>query len=146
MVDAADYEWAMERRWYLGTDGYAYHGFKDGEGRTRQVALHRELLGLRRGDRVEVDHINRVRLDNRRANLRKLTRAENAQNFSSRGGSSKYRGVSWNKARQRWEAYAMLDRKQHRVGQFKTEEEAADAAARFREMHMPFSAEGTAAA
>jgi hypothetical protein len=45
--------------------------------------LHRLILGLEPGSDLECDHINRNPWDNRRANLRKVTRKENCAN---RGG------------------------------------------------------------
>jgi len=40
-----------------------------------------------------VDHINKNTLDNRKENLRLVTKSENGQNSKQRGGTSQYRGV-----------------------------------------------------
>ena len=51
----------------------------------------------------QIDHINRIRHDNRLANLRLATRFENAQNTSLRKNNlSGVRGVSWYKKSNRW--------------------------------------------
>jgi hypothetical protein len=90
-----------------------------------RIYLHRAVLGLPPGDLLRVDHINGDTLDNRRANLRVATTAQNAQNQGSRGGSSRHRGVTWDKSRKKWMATATLDGRRRTIGRFGTEEEAA---------------------
>jgi hypothetical protein len=53
---------------------YAYTGIKS----KRSGLLHRVIMGW--PDKLTVDHINRDRLDNRRANLRNVTLKENCNN------------------------------------------------------------------
>lgn len=75
-----------------------------------------------------VDHINGDRKDNRLCNLRAASRGENLKNMSVSGkGSSKYKGVSWNKAVKQWTAYISVDNKKVHLGCFSSEEEAANA-------------------
>ncbi len=103
LVDPTDAHLA-DRRWRAHPKGYV-----QGDGST---LLHREVLGLIKGDGIEVDHINRDKLDCRRSNLRILTHAQNRQNNDPsgnqtwRGGgtSSRHRGVSWDKRRGKWKA------------------------------------------
>ena len=64
LIDDADARLA-DFTWRLGRTGYAVR-WRDGG----TIYLHREVLGLERGDGLEADHVNRDRLDNRRANLR----------------------------------------------------------------------------
>ena len=142
LVDDEDAGLATEFRWSLNANGYAWRSIMGG---TRHVYLHRQLLGLERGDRRQVDHVNRNKLDNRRSNLRVVTPAENRQNTPALGGSSRHRGVRWDAARGKWAASVQLDRKHRYVGRFDTEDEAAQAAAAFRRKHMPYSAEDVAA-
>lgn len=73
-----DYEDALRvavYRWHRNSNGYAARP----AGQGRIVLMHRQLLGLSPGDGVEVDHVNRDKLDNRRENLRAGTHAENAR-------------------------------------------------------------------
>lgn len=73
----------------------------------------------------EIDHVNRDRRDNRIANLRSATRAENARNVPSHAGStSKYRGVSWNAARGKWVAQIYIGGRNRRLGTFADEDAA----------------------
>jgi hypothetical protein len=140
VVDAMDAERVGLFRWYLGTDGYA-QSYDD---TFKTVLMHRVVLALEPGNRLEVDHFNRDKLDNRRANLRVVTHASNGQNIASRtGATSQYRGVTWRPANRhrKWVATAKLDGRQIHIGGFLTELEAARAAAQWRAAHMPFSVE-----
>jgi hypothetical protein len=144
LVDEDDFPALIRHRWRLDSRGYAVRNVRYGprrEGRQRAILMHREILGLRPGDGVKTDHRNRDPLDNRRENLRVCTYAENNQNVPARGGSSEYRGVSWNKRARRWTATVRLRGKQHHLGYFDDELEAAGAAADFRREHMPYAEE-----
>ncbi len=102
--------------------------------------MHRLILGLEAGDPLQADHINRDRLDNRRANLRAVTASQNRHNQGSRpGSSSTHRGVSWSEKRGRWEASVNVNGRAHFLGRFADELDAARVASEFRREHMPFS-------
>ena len=73
----------------------------------------------------DIDHINRVKSDNRLCNLRMATHAENMQNTSMyRNNTSGHVGVSWHKATQKWIACITLSKKQIHIGIFHSLEEA----------------------
>lgn len=77
---------------------------------------------------AEMDHINRVRDDNRFCNLREATIAQNRQNtlgHSSRRYS--YKGVKKRANRKRWTASIFEGGKSKHLGTFDTEEEAGKA-------------------
>jgi len=126
-------------RWTLDSGGYAI-GRPTGDGRPER--LHRFLLGLQPGDPRVGDHIDGNRLDNRYSNLRVLSLAANAQNTSSRGASSSYRGVSWDTRSGLWVAQARVDGRHRHVGSFDDELAAAEAAEAFRLEHMPAAVAG----
>lgn len=105
----------------------------------KQELLHRRVLGLAPGDPRHVDHINGDTLDNRSANLRIATPAQNSQNRGSSGGSSKHRGVGWIKSWRRWRASVHMGRKAKRQDHFKDELQAAVVASEWRRELMPFS-------
>lgn len=144
MVDTADAEWVSQWRWYRSGKGYAVRngGVED---HYRTILLHRDLLGLPRiGREPQVDHINRDRLDNRRANLRVGSAQLNAENRPSLGGSSQYRGVYWHTAGKRWRAVGVFSGVPFTIGSWHTELEAARAAACWRAVHMPGAVEDPA--
>jgi hypothetical protein len=72
----------------------------------------------------ELDHRNRIKIDNRLINLRWCSRSDNQRNTKKRDGcSSKYKGVSFNKQGKVW--VAEVSRKT--IGRFKTEDDAYNA-------------------
>jgi len=76
----------------------------------------------------EIDHINGERGDNRIANLRECTRAENCQNKSAKRTSrASHIGVGWNSACNKWSAQICCNGKQYYLGVFKRQEDAARA-------------------
>jgi len=74
----------------------------------------------------EVDHINRVRHDDRWINLREATRRCNMKNCSVRKNSkSGITGVCWDKINNKWRVRIIdLDEKEDFVGRFKSKREA----------------------
>ena len=73
------------------------------------IRMHRLILSRVLGRELVpneyVDHINHDGLDNRRSNLRLSTKGQNAANTAKCGHakSSRFRGVSWDKANRKWE-------------------------------------------
>jgi hypothetical protein len=136
IVDADIVASLGEWRWCLSSDGYAKRTPRV-DGRRVVIYLHRLVADAKPGE--DVDHINRDRLDCRRANLRVGTRALNLQNVASRGGTSRHRGVSWHRGAGRWRATVKLAGKAHHLGLFDDEERAAEAAIAFRAEHMDWA-------
>ena len=66
-------------------------------------------------------------LDNRRANLRICSNAQNQQNTGPRKGSSPFKGVSWSARKKKWLVQFRHDGRYHFVGYFGDEEMAARA-------------------
>jgi hypothetical protein len=90
--DLLDYLSQYKWRWQ---SGYAATTITAEDGSRKTVKMHRLIAGAKPGDIV--DHINRVRYDNRRANLRLATVLENSHNKGKIYGpfvSSDYVGVS----------------------------------------------------
>lgn len=139
MIDPQDARLAAYR-WHLDK-GYVARSVRSGH-TVRKVYLHREVLGLAPGDGVQGDHRNLNKLDCRRSNLRVATNALNAQNQTSYAGSSStYRGVSLHRQTGKWRAEGKRDGKNHYLGLFAREEDAAAAARAWRLAHLPFTNE-----
>jgi hypothetical protein len=135
LVDAGDLPMLQGFHWTLTKEGYAHQNSKRAAYR-----MHRMIMGMANNDGRQVDHINRNRLDNRRANLREVTNAQNRQNLPAMPGStSRFRGVSWDRATKTWIAQCRKDDRIYWLGRFTSEVQAARVAERFRTEHLPFA-------
>jgi hypothetical protein len=135
LVDDEDFEAISAYRWHLH-EGYAGRNALI-DGCKRIILMHRQILGLVPEDTGRTgDHKNRDRLDNRRENLRIITRAQQRENVSPYGRSG-VRGVSFRDGR--WRARC---RNKH-LGSFPTIEEAEAVVRAYRAQHMPFSEEAS---
>jgi len=75
-----------------------------------------------------VDHINRIKNDNRLCNLRDCTVSENFMNrIQYSTNNSGFKGVSWAKRENKWRASIVKNRKQFHVGYFDSAKDAHDA-------------------
>jgi hypothetical protein len=95
--------------------------------------MHQMVLGVPPG--MEVDHINRDRLDNRRCNLRPATEGQTADNSNRRkDNKSGFKGVHFH--HNGWRAQIRHRGTRCDLGTFPTKEQAAaayrDAALRFK--------------
>lgn len=124
LVDSRFADVVAEWSWHDNGVGYA----RNGGNLPRMVYLHRFVLwlsGVECGDR-QVDHINNDRLDNRLCNLRVVSRSENQCNRPLQNGK-KYRGVRWDKRRNKYEAKLVRNRQTQFLGRFDNEIDAAKA-------------------
>lgn len=78
------------------------------------------------GRKLVIDHINNIKSDNRIENLQLITQRKNASKDRI-GYTSKYIGVSWAKARNRWLSCICVNGKTKTIGYFKDEKKARDA-------------------
>jgi hypothetical protein len=114
----------------------------------RSYSIHRIVWIMHHGPiptDLEIDHINRIRTDNRIENLRAVTHLENCWNQSNRiDNTTGTSGVQWNGQIMMWTArLAILHVKNIYLGSFKTKEEAI-AARRAAEVCMRFHFKGKA--
>jgi hypothetical protein len=141
VIDADDvpivegFFWSVARRRHMI---YAQRGIPGGI-----ILMHRAIKNAPNG--LQVDHIDRDGLNNRRANLRFATHAQNNQNKAMHPlNSSGFKGVSLYKPNGRWRAY--IDKDGHRtcLGYFATPEEAHAAyVAAASTLHGDFANTGT---
>jgi len=140
IVDAADATWLNQWHWSL-SHGYAVRGTYRG-GVQRSIRMHRELMASQLSKGLTPDHINRNRLDNRRANLRVITQQQNMQNQASQiGRTSIFRGVHFDRQTGLWRAEVKTAGKRFRLGRFASEVDAAEAARIVRLREMPYATE-----
>jgi hypothetical protein len=133
---------------------YAERSIRLPNGKYSRILMHREVLSLPKGEVMEntplasstknqilktknyhrdysdgyvIDHINRNGLDNRRANLRLATVAQNAWNSKKRNSHSGYKGVCYDKVKQRWRAAIVNHGRRIHLGYFEDKIAAAKA-------------------
>lgn len=129
IVDPDDFERLNKHKWHakkFKNSYYAARSVRIAAKRRVPVQMHREIIDP--PDHLYVDHINRNGLDNRKANLRLATCAQNVINraiIKRRNSPSKYKGVTWHKHRKKWQAQICYDGKHKTVGYFDDEFEAA---------------------
>jgi hypothetical protein len=127
LVDAKDEPLLRRHKWHLlagNATNYAAAGIWR-SGKMKTIRMHRLILDARPGQMV--DHVNGNGLDNRRANLRLCSNAENKRNGAVRADSgSCYRGVHC-RANGKWRAHIGMAGKRIWLGTFDTPEAAAHA-------------------
>lgn len=138
IVDDADLEFFSQWKWHVvdrvGGSRYVERSCKSG-GKKMHIFLHREILGLKKGDGVYGDHIDGNTLNNSRSNLRRCALAQNIANAKKHGtdNTSEFKGVCWDRARAKWVAQIKIHRRHIFLGRFYVEVDAArayDAAAK----------------
>ncbi len=122
LFDDDDAPEILTRRWRLHT---AKSGKQYAVTGKRSVFMHHSVISPRPG--LYIDHINGNGLDNRRSNLRLCTHAENMRNRRPQGGSSRFKGVSLNRATGKWRAGITLDGRTISLGTYENERDAAAA-------------------
>lgn len=128
LVDDEDVDRLSALSWWLTPQGYAVAKLPAVNGHRRTIGMHRFLLDD--PPTAAVDHINRNKRDNRKANLRACTDSENCRNQGKRRGcSSRYRGVSWNKRKSAWQVVVRENGRLKWKGWYASEAEAARIAA-----------------
>ncbi|MGL6208700.1 MAG: hypothetical protein ACRC14_02580 [Paracoccaceae bacterium] len=96
------------------------------DGKSCAVYMHRTLLSVT--PETDGDHIDGNGINNRRANLREATAAQNQHNQRTRAdNTSGVKGVDWNKGRQKWRARIKINKQSVLLGLFTSIADAAKA-------------------
>jgi hypothetical protein len=133
VVDDDDFNFVNQYRWQI-VNGYAKTRIFIGRAsnwkagiyhyKYKGIYMHRFVMDAQPGQ--EIDHINRNKLDNRKANLRFCTQSQNTANsFGKLRKYSKYKGVTKTKGSRGWIAQIMVNYSQIYLGTFPTEKDAA---------------------
>ena len=123
------FEYLKKFNWSLSTNGYAYTAnrkyLKFPDIKKKCVYLHRIIFDRYKEQKMYIDHANRNKLDNRLKNLRYATNQLNQYNTNlPKNNTSKYIGVTFCKKTKKWISQIMFNRKNIKIGRFKTKKEA----------------------
>lgn len=111
----------------ISNHGYQQYTLKEGE--KKKIVLAHQVVAQAfldyeiKGFKKVVDHIDNNKQNNKLDNLQVISVRENTSK-DRKNKSSKYTGVSWNKAYKKWYAEIRSSNKRWNLGLFKTEEEA----------------------
>lgn len=98
LVDNSDYEWLNRWKWCCNSTGYAVTtGKMINRKKGITFLMHRLVMWLKPGDKLQVDHKNHNKLDNRKCNIRTCTPSQNNQNQRR-----KDKGLSYCKQTKKW--------------------------------------------
>jgi hypothetical protein len=129
IIDADDVGLVSGVLWCSAKTGnavYAVTRRKDAAGKPSNLYMHRLLMG--HTNVTPVDHRDLNGLNNRKANLRIVSVAENAKNCRlSLLNRSGVKGVSWRQDRGKWQVHIRIDYKRISLGHFSFLEDAAAA-------------------
>ena len=129
IVDPEDFERLNKYKWHAIKSTNTFYAVRNKSTGKKYISIgmHRQILHP--PGHLMVDHINHNGLDNRKANLRLATCAQNSYNrihFRKRK-TSKYTGVSWQKQRRKWIVLIYYNKKSKFLGHFDDEIQAAKA-------------------
>lgn len=123
VVDDEDFAFLSQYSWYLISRKYAARDVRD-DGTKKTVYMHRIVASAPNG--MDVDHINRNQLDNRRSNLRVCTKSQNLANRPKQtNNKSGFKGVYYHKPLKKWTAQIAVAGRSIHLGVFKDPREAA---------------------
>lgn len=122
IIDISDIAIVKGMHWsYDRQDNYAKTNING-----KSVGLHRFITGC--PDGFDPDHINNNGLDNRRLNLRIVTRSQNSMNSRMKSNNkSGITGVSWDKTKNQWHVKICVNYKQKTIGYYNDLEDAINA-------------------
>ena len=125
LVDDEDFEYLKWYRWHTLKSQSKSNLIPNYYARNISMGLmHRTILNP--PDNMEIDHINGDTLDNRKENLRIVSKRQNLQNHHS-PKSSVYPGVCWHKRQNKWISNISINGVKKHLGMFEYEKEAAEA-------------------
>lgn len=117
LIDEQDKKLFADKNIKISGFGYAFYYENK-----KAHYIHKILLG---NPKAIVDHINGNKLDNRRSNLRVVSRADNRANSKPQRNKSGYRGVYWRSDRGKWIARIHEGKNYLYIGSYGDVKEAA---------------------
>jgi hypothetical protein len=122
-INSEDYELVLPYSWYAKKGKNTYYAANKNKS---VIYMHRLILGLT-DPNLKGDHIDHNGLNNCRNNLRVATNSQNNFNAVKRRGhaSTKYKGIYYDRSREKWACEIKVNKKKKYIGRFKSEVKAA---------------------
>lgn len=147
LIDTEDLEKVMllGLSWFIvkskSGNVYSCYQKRDRKKVVERGLMHRIITNAKQGQTV--DHINNNGLDNRKCNLRFVSKKENGQNRTKAQINSKsgVLGVHWKDSRNKWEAGIRVDGKRIHLGVFSSLDDAKNIVILARSKYMSHSPE-----
>jgi hypothetical protein len=122
IIDKEDYDKIKGYRWHQIPGGYiSANAPMVNYRRGKCIYLHKLIMD---NPNCDVDHIDHNLLDNRKSNLRAVTRSQNLMNRRFSNSKSKVTGVGWYRKENAWRVRITVDSKSIFGGLFKDLQEA----------------------
>lgn len=118
-------------------------GYIDVEYKGRRYLAHRIIWEMHNGEipeKIQIDHIDGNKSNNKLSNLRLATPQQNQRNRGAyANNTSGFKGVCWDKGNSKWRASYRLNHKTIYIGTYDTAEEASETYIRVtKEIHGDF--------
>jgi len=131
IVDPDDYDGLSQYKWQAYKSRNTFYAARFGrrgkDSKRKCYPMHRDVMEIAEGK--VCDHISGDGLDNRKANLREASCAENGWN-SGKGrvrSRSRYKGLAWDRRFGKWEVRISVNGRRIYIGRFEDESAAARA-------------------
>ena len=127
--DLEDYDKIKNYCWYKDSGGYIRTNAHKKDGTRTSVLMHQLIMGTD-GISTMPDHIHgkQSRNDNRKSNLRIVTKSQNNINQPVRkDNTSGTKGVNWNKDLNKWRVRIQVNHKRILIGDYDNLDDAKDA-------------------
>lgn len=124
--DLDDYTLIKEYCWCIDCEGYASTNLWDDD-KKKSIRMHRLIISIP-GKKYEIDHINNNKKDNRKCNLRIVTRSQNSMNRGLQSNNKTgVTGVTFYEPYDKWNSQIALNGKHINLGYFSDFEDAVKA-------------------
>lgn len=118
-----DFEKIKDYCWFKDNNGYIATNIN-----MQLIRQHRLIMNVLNNKEKIIDHINGIKHDNRKENLRICTYQQNCFNVGiNKNNTSRITGVYWNKIMNKWVSQIGIDGKLIYLGSFDNKEDAIKA-------------------
>jgi len=126
IVDDDDFEDLNKYSWSAACDFKLWYARRAGlTSKHSVIRMHRQIMGVT-NPKIFVDHKNGNSLDNRKENLRLCSSQQNNRNTRKKSSASSiFKGVSWHKGKNKWQANIRYNKILLYLGSFSNETQAA---------------------